>query len=212
MDIKQKLNELKNTGFFPKKILDIGANIGTFASFCHNLWNDSEILMIEGNDNCEKFLKNLPFKYEIALLSNEIKEVVFYINRNNNICTGSSYYKELTHHYNNPIKINKKTTTLDNILNKNEVFDLVKIDTQGSELDIIQGGEEIIKKSKYIILELSLKQYNENSPLFDDVVLYMKNLGFIEYEIIETHIWQNSDGLYKNGESFQVDVLFKNQK
>jgi hypothetical protein len=103
--------------------------------------------------------------------------------------TGNSIYKELTENYSdsNLDIINKKGIKLDSLFN-NEKFDLIKIDTQGSELDIISGGYQICSKAKGILLEVSLTQYNENAPLYDEVIQFMDNLGYKIAEILDEKI------------------------
>ena len=153
----------------------------------------------------------MPFDHCIALLSDKNKEVTFYLNPNNVKCTGSSYYKEVTRHYKECIEVKKRTVKLDDIFKETcTIYDIIKIDTQGSELDIIKGGIKCIKSASYVILELSKKEYNEGSPLFEEVVMFMNKNGFNEYDVIEEHIWNDSnENIFEIGEIFQVDVIFK---
>jgi len=81
-------------------------------------------------------------------------------------------------------------------------FDLIKIDTQGSELDIIEGGKNLCLKAKGILLEVSLTQYNENSPLYAEVMRYMSEFGFTSVE----EIGYGHHPL--TGELIQKDILF----
>ena len=85
---------------------------------------------------------------------------------------------------------------------------MIKIDTQGSELDIIKGGKNIISQAKYVILELSLKEYNKNAPNITDTISYMNLLGFNNMRIIDNHVWINHDNVFKYGEIFQIDAVF----
>ena len=208
MRIENYLIELKNRGFYPKSILDIGANVGEFGKFCKNLFPTSNILMIEGNDNCESDLKMTGLNYKICLLGDTKRKVQFHLNPENNKCTGSSYYKEVTHHYNQSVIVEKELQLLDEV-NQNS-FDLIKIDTQGSELDIIKGGLETIKKAKYVILEAPVKEYNIGSPKLDEIITFMQSIGFKEYEEIEKHHWHSPNKEFEYGEVFQIDLSFKN--
>ena len=65
----------------------------------------------------------------------------------------------------------KRTTyTLDELYDGyTATFDLVKLDTQGSEIDILNGGSHMIKNTTAIIVEVSHVEYNENAPLVDEV-------------------------------------------
>ena len=83
-------------------------------------------------------------------------------------------------------------------------FDLIKIDTQGSELDILEGAQNTIKNTKGIILEVSLINYNENAPLIKDVLKYMGKIGYDEKETLNEHY-------FSNGELIQKDIFFYKQ-
>lgn len=212
MTIESYLINLKQNGFSPKNMLDIGAHFGEFSNLFHSIWPSTEILMIEGNQECETFLDALPFDHCIALLSDENKEVTLHLNPNNLQCTGTSYYKENTKHYIDSVEVQRKTFRLDEITDEvRKKFEIIKIDTQGSELDIIRGGSETIKYASYVILEVSMVEYNSGCPLFDEVVSYMNNIGFDSYEIVEEHIWNDSDyKIFSRGQLIQVDIVFKN--
>ena len=194
-----------NNYFIPYKILDIGANIGQFHQEAKQTYPESYIFSIEASEDCESYLEKISNNYYIGLLSKENIEYNFYSRENYSTGTGDSIYKELTPFYSDEnLKIIKKQgIRLDDLFTKDSEFDLIKIDTQGSELDIIEGGVELCKKAKGILLEVSLTQYNENAPLYNDVIEYMNSLGFYEKEILDEA---------KNHGSHQQDILFINEK
>ena len=210
MNIQDYLRELSKK-YKPNSILDIGAHHGEFSKFCKSLWKDVDLLMIEGNDECDSILDNVPFDHCIVLLSDTNKEVTLYLNPNNFDCTGTSYYKERTRHYKNSIEVKKNTYTLDEVVEDiDKKYDIIKIDTQGSELDIIKGGLKTAQNCSYFIMEVPTLQYNEGSPLFDEIIEYMNNIGFSDYEIIEEHKWiDKNENTFEYGSTFQVDVVFK---
>jgi FkbM family methyltransferase len=190
--------------FVPKTILDIGCNVGQFYNLCRNMWgNNVEIILIDGNDNVEEDIKRLNVPYHIVVLSDSIKKVMWYSTIENPKCTGDSYYRENTEHYSqeNLIMIEKETNTLDNIFSDSR-FDLIKLDTQGSEIDIIKGGINLCKKAKFMILETSLIEYNLNSPNENQVNDFMNSIGFLPISIIGIH--------YLNGQVSQRDILYEN--
>ena len=213
MNIQDYLRELSKK-YKPNSILDIGAHHGEFSKFCKSLWKDVDLLMIEGNDECDSILDNVPFDHCIVLLSDTNKEVTLYLNPNNLDCTGTSYYKERTRHYKNSIEVKKNTYTLDEVVEDiDKKYDIIKIDTQGSELDIIKGGLKTVQNCSYLIMEVPTLQYNEGSPLFDEIIEYMNNIGFSDYEIIEEHKWiDKNENTFEYGSTFQVDVVFKKLK
>lgn len=210
MNIQDYLRELSKK-YKPNSILDIGAHHGEFSKFCKSLWKDVDLFMIEGNDECDSILDNVPFDHCIVLLSDTNKEVTLYLNPNNLDCTGTSYYKERTRHYKNSIEVKKNTYTLDEVVEDiDKKYDIIKIDTQGSELDIIKGGLKTVQNCSYLIMEVPTLQYNEGSPLFDEIIEYMNNIGFSDHEIIEEHKWMDrNENTFEYGSTFQVDVVFK---
>ena len=210
MSVLKKLEEIKDKGFKPKKILDIGANIGEFSDICKEIWPNVTCYMVEANTNCEKYLSIKGQPYFIEVLSEkDDEEITFFLTNENDICTGNSVYLEKTKHYNEDklIKEIRKTKTVDSLFN-DVFFDLIKLDTQGSELDIIKGSLESIKYVKYIIIETSVKEYNIGAPLEGEIIEFMKKNGFNDFEIIEEHTWPTNDGPFIFGEIFQRDLIF----
>jgi FkbM family methyltransferase len=207
------LNNLKKLSLQVSNILDIGAHYGEFARDIHTLYPNSYILMIEANKRCEEKLEELPFDHCIALLSDSNKKVDFYLNPNNMSGTGSSYYKENTEHFENFVTEKINSYTLDEVVEDTEKeFDFIKLDTQGSELDILKGGIKTLSKAKYVLIECSTirdRVYNEGSPHIDEVIKFMKDHNFSKYHIVDEHVYSsNNSSRYSLGEVFQKDLLF----
>lgn len=188
--------------FTPNRILDIGANTGQFHMFARQNFPNSYIYSIEAESTCEPELKQVTDQYYIGLLAKDNLEYDFYKLKSNEKCTGNSIYRELTEHYENASQYiieKKKGVMLDDLLADKLPFDLIKIDTQGSELDIMAGGKIVCSKAKGILLEVSMTPCNENAPLFDTVSTYMHNIGFSFSETLATSIYKNF---------VQKDILF----
>jgi FkbM family methyltransferase len=188
------------------RVLDIGANVGQFYKECKLSFPNSYIFSIEATKECEDILKEINPNYLIKVLYKEKTNLPFYKRKNDLICTGNSLYKENTEFYNNENSVVEyiETEMLDNIFTEDSIFDLIKIDTQGSELDIISGGINLCKKAKLILLEVSLIEYNENQPLLNEVNEYMNNIGFEQVDVIG----ENYHPITK--ELIQYDILYKN--
>jgi len=185
------------------KVLDIGANTGEWAENIINNVPSIQVLSIEANPHCESSLKNKNLNYKICCLSNTVKNVNFYLNPEFLSSTGSSYYKENTVHFTENNFLQIQTNTLDNLLKNCPVtYEYLKLDTQGSELDILNGGKEIIKMYKYIQIETANVNYNNNSPLKQKVHKFLTETGFINPIKIEEHYHENilghEDYIYQN--------------
>ena len=189
----------------PYRILDIGANIGQFHQLAKYYYPSSYIFSVEASPDCEPDLKLITDNYYIGLLAKDNNEYDFYSRKETGIGTGNSIYRELTQFYSDEqIDIIKQPgIKLDDLFTDDTEFDLIKIDTQGSELDIISGGMQLCKKAKAILLEVSLTQYNEGAPLYDEVMKFMENIGFKPVEILDES---------RNHGAHQQDILFIKNK
>jgi len=184
------------------RILDIGANIGQFHQAVKTWLPNSFVYSIEANPLCIKELKKVTNDYLICLLGNETKHINFYTNISDIISTGASYYLENTEYFceDNILTLNLKMQRLDDL--NLEPFDFIKIDTQGSELDIIKGGLNLIKQSKHLLIETTTKGcYNLGSPCGKDVLEYLWGEGFKEIDSLSYE---------EHNEVVQEDILFEN--
>ncbi len=55
---------------------------------------------------------------------------------------------------------------------------LLKIDVQGSELDVLRGAEKLLKDFDAVQLEVSFESFYQGQASYDDVLSYMKKMGF----------------------------------
>lgn len=174
-------NILKESGFNPNRILDIGANIGETADIMRITWPNAHILLFEGNETCEDIYKIKKYNYQIKLLGKENGTTTFYKSNFHPMCSGNSIYRENSNEYNdkNVIIETKSIYKLDDCVN--EKYDLIKIDTQGSELDIIQGGINVFNNAKVIIIEVAVINANEGGCSKESI---MQILGDLKYNFI----------------------------
>ena len=190
--------------FHPHRILDIGANIGQFHKLAKQVFPQSFIFSIEASPDCEPYLKEFTEDYYIGLLAKDNSTYNYYSRKDAPTGTGNSIYRELTEFYSDDkLDVIKQVgIKLDDLFTEDSEFDLIKIDTQGSELDIITGGMELIKKAKGVLLEVSLTQYNEGAPLYDEVITFMQSINFEVVDILDEA---------RNHGAHQQDILFLNR-
>jgi FkbM family methyltransferase len=76
-----------------------------------------------------------------------------------------------------------KVDTLDNKLKDfQKKIDLIKIDTQGSEYEILEGGFKTISKDMpFLFLETWSHPYYENIKLFDEIIYKLRTIGYEIY-------------------------------
>jgi FkbM family methyltransferase len=73
-----------------------------------------------------------------------------------------------------------KTRRLDDI-DEIEAVDLLKIDIQGAELSVFQNGRSKLAKAVAIQTEVSFVPIYRNQPVFGDIDLELRSLGFVPH-------------------------------
>ena len=62
-------------------------------------------------------------------------------------------------------------------------IDVVKIDTQGSELDILRGAERILDTTRAVEVEVEFNELYTGVPLFGDIDRYLRSKGFVLWRL-----------------------------
>ena len=179
----------KITGKNPNKIIayDIGSALGSWSKIKSSPlyeFNNIESVLFEANTDLEEIYNELGWKHYIGLLGEEEgKQVEYHYNYEN--LGGNSRYLE-----NNAIfkKNSKKKTmsikTLDRVVKENKLPlpDIMKIDVQGSELDVMRGAKNCLKNTKVLIIEAQHTNWNDGAPQVQEVLDYAISEGFELWE------------------------------
>jgi FkbM family methyltransferase len=195
------LQRIQQAGLQIDTVYDIGAWNGdwskrTKANACPN----ADFFLFEANPAYDSTLAATGFPYMCGTaLSNPGRETVDFYNGTN---TGDSYYKETTTFYDNQGTIQLPCTTIDKLVTEINlpVPQFIKIDTQGSELDILSGAESILDRVELIYTELPIVCYNKGAPDLQDYLEFFKQHGFVPIDILEKH---HSDHVL-----IQMDIMF----
>ena len=86
--------------------------------------------------------------------------------------------------------------TLDNQLREHGITDVdfIKVDTQGSELFILQGGAEVLRSSVFgVEVEVEFAELYEDQPFFADVDRFLRPFGFQLFDLKPTY-WKRAAG------------------
>jgi len=181
-------------------VYDVGAFQGNWTKLLKKTClKNSKFYLFEANTENEIYLKNSGHEYFINVLSNKNKEVQFFSKTH----SGDSYFPEKTNFYENTIVPKTlQTTTLNEIQKKIQIPspDFLKIDTQGSEIDILMGGSEILNNCKIILLECPIISYNTGAPPLNDYIKYLDSINYLPLEITEKH--------YLDKVLVQIDIVF----
>lgn len=199
-DMTMEFNRLKQRGWSPGSVVDVGSFEGNWSRMARGLWPSARLAMVEPNTQLTHQLRgvaaelNAEFHCEL-LGATEGTEVAFHVME-----SGSSIFEErssIPRHCET-----RRLRTLDSTLGDWDTIDLLKVDAQGYELEILKGAVRLLPQTKSVLLEVSVIQTNRDAPLMDDVIAFMKAQGFVPCEILEIHRRPLDMALN------QVDILF----
>ena len=163
----------------PKICLDIGANVGKYSSYL--LENSSaKIIAFEPMpksftelNKIKKNYSNRFFIYNIGLGDKKVRKNINFDKNNLQWANFNPEVNKIDYLKNNKRKIRCSLNTLDNFVKKNKkIFnsriDLIKIDTEGFELEVLKGAKKTIKKlkPKYIQIEYNWHHLFKNINLY----------------------------------------------
>ena len=172
----------------PKVIYDLGACVLHWTNRAKEVWPDAKIIPFEAMEAVELLYKEAGFNdYAVGcVLSDKTGEEVEFFE---NVFDpgGNSLYKEnpelsprADELFPESSKVKRKTNTLDDVvkLNNLPLPDLIKMDIQGAELKALKGANNTLKSCSHLILELQHKDYNFGAPKAEEVIEYLKTIGF----------------------------------
>jgi FkbM family methyltransferase len=196
------LSVLRDRGFSPIGILDIGAYQGEWGLLASLLFPKARVLMIEAQPDMEPMLRKVStidpkrLAYRIALLGIKNSDAVAFF-RTDDISTGSSVFEEQSETPRTQLHL--PMWRLDDIT-EGQSFQLAKIDVQGAELEVLAGAAATLRHIELLVMELSLVEYNKGAPMFIEVADAVAKLGFSPFDICPLS--------RRNGVQLQADVIF----
>jgi FkbM family methyltransferase len=155
-------------------IFDIGANVGNYSKKLSENFPNVQIYSIEPHPNNFKRLKELELSnvkpFELALGSQEGTVSLFDRNDSELGSEHSSLYKEVIEDIHHQVTKEYKVelTTLDSFAKKEGIgrIDLLKIDTEGNELEVLKGAKELLEKNKIGFIHFEFNEMNKVSKTF----------------------------------------------
>jgi len=229
LDVSDKLSAWRGKTFYSKEpetlkwleffavtnhnneiLVDVGANIGIYTLYWLHFPNTRAIAVEPFNENIRLLSKNIHinnFITRVNIISKPLSsQSKLGWSTTNDIRPGGSGYKfNLNNNLNQSNSIKVEAITLDSILSgKKEKF-ILKIDSDGTDFDILKGAVIALKDGK--IVSILIESSEEGQELIKS---YLKSFGFIadsRFNLIDEH----SDTRRKiNGEEERNRVYSKN--
>lgn len=164
----------------PRVIYDIGSSVLHWTRYAKQLWPNARIIPFEAMQHADKFYeRNGIAEYVNELITDrDGKTVKFYQDLLNP--GGNSYYQETTGMFTEEHATMRTGISLDTIVAQRgfPMPDMIKMDTQGSELDILRGAPNVLKHVFDIIIEAQHVEYNKGAPSINEVRSFLEMNGF----------------------------------
>ncbi|MBW2557916.1 MAG: FkbM family methyltransferase [Deltaproteobacteria bacterium] len=176
--------------------IDIGSHIGYFSLLASIIVGSSgQVFAIEPElSNFDRLTTNISLNkfsniktFNVALGS-KIEQKQFFVNTDND--GGHALWNVGLHPFNknsraNPVVRNIKTATLDSLFEDNDPdsLKLIKIDTEGSECAILQGGANMMSRQNvpYLICEINRFALQQMGTSEKELRLHMEQSGYETY-------------------------------
>lgn len=162
-------------------VFDVGANTGSYSIQIKKLFPKAKIFSFEPNPTIFKILKNNIGKenikaFNIGFSSKKGKSKLWdfaddaKLKHTQPTSTLSSVYKDVIteYHKQKPKSYSVRLETLDDFAIKNKIkeIDFLKIDTEGSELEILEGAKNLLSKNKIRVIQFEFNEMNVFSRVF----------------------------------------------
>lgn len=93
-----------------------------------------------------------------------------------------------------------ETTTLDGFCQAENLdkIDFLQIDVQGAELQVLQGGQQILSTVLAVQVEVEFSHLYLNQPLFADIDIALRNQGFTLFDIQCSHQLRDGSPIFSS--------------
>jgi FkbM family methyltransferase len=176
-------------------IFDIGYNEGEFTEVCFGKYPNASVIAVEANPNlCVNPKRNFSLNYNFLLLNNLVSNVVgdaidFYISpyasgvstastefiKNSRFTKGSKNVEANSIQWNEPIKV--ESVTIDSMIERYGIPDLIKIDVEGYEYTVLSG---LTQKANDICFEWHEEEKDSLYKILD----HLQSIGYTQFGVI----------------------------
>jgi FkbM family methyltransferase len=200
-------------------VIDVGANEGQFATKIINSGFEGNIISFEPLSSAHTKLLNIVKSFKshnkvnwIAekrmAIGNKNKKTIINISGNSE---SSSILKILPKHTSlkptsitvgkEDVMMKKMDNYLDLVSKQNGPY-LLKIDTQGYEMEVLKGSKNILNIVSYLLVEVSLVELYQGQKLLKDILDFLSKKNFKIWSVDRVM------GNKKTGQTYQLDIFF----
>jgi len=194
--IPRTLDRLVRLGFSPAGILDVGANRGDFARLCRLRWPSAELICFEPLPERVAELQawaatTTGVTIMPTLLGERLDPRVplHHDDTASSVLIEPQWSADSIHEH--------PMTTLDALEPHLPAPDLIKLDVQGYELAVLEGGVHTLSRAKALITEVSVLDLQPGVHLVADLIQWLAARRWVTYDVsgilrrpLDRALWQ----------------------
>jgi FkbM family methyltransferase len=176
------LARLKNNGILPDTIVDLGAALGTWTEKALHIWPEAKYEMVEPLAEQTTALQAVKKRhpkvdYHLAVAGATPGEVGLNVSPD---LDGSGVYNV----QGDNVRM-VPVITIDDIVKESARSVLIKFDTHGYELPILNGATRTLKKTSALIIEVYGFHISPTCLLFPELCAHLDGLGFRLVDMVD---------------------------
>ncbi|MFK7759476.1 MAG: FkbM family methyltransferase [Phycisphaerales bacterium] len=193
---------LTQRGHTANTIIDVGASNGMWSAVTEQYLPDAEYLLIEAQE-CHRealdaYCQSRPkAQYTLSAAGAKPGDFIYFDDGSPFGGLASETETEYT-------KVKVPVTSIDAEVEKLDLPGpyLVKLDTHGFEVPILEGAKETLKNASILVIEVYNFKITPDSLLFWEMCVYLDKLGFSPADLSEP-LWRTRDQAF-----WQMDLIF----
>ena len=198
------IDHLKAKGFRPGTVIDIGVATGTPWLY---KFPEAKLVLVEPNPQFRPDLERIKSNHQADILpfAAGIKTGVLPLNVDINAPSSSSFYDVTAdvqsywqrRGYHRPVEPRQvDVRPLDMMIDERYRGPfLIKIDTEGFEMQVLEGAVQTLTKAACLIIETSVARRHEGSYAFADLIAFLAANGFAFSDILDVQSFDGDGGI-----------------
>lgn len=178
------LRGLRERGYYPRVIFDVGAAIGNWTGMALEFWPDSQYYLFEvleeRRGSLEELIRQTATKMSILIggvgdIDGELPLGV----------TEGLFDSSLAYQGTQSRQVD--CYRLDTLYSQGKIEkpNFVKMDVQGYELNILAGAGEVLSECSVILMECQFFKFCDSMNTLDKTIKVMSDLDFVPYEFVD---------------------------
>lgn len=173
----------------PRTVIDVGVGNGTYPLY--EAYPKADFILVEPLEECDEVVATVESRYSCKAYHKAVGRtegrVEFTVDLDDPEKSSFETRSRLTSRPHRLVKRSVEVTTLDAIARNNPRMErpiLLKLDTEGHELDALAGATDLLQITDVVISEVSVAKRFEGGYRFEDILLFMKDHDFRFVDIL----------------------------